>query len=105
MLSQILRRSFLLKKNVFRFALVEQKLTDIGEEIKEGKIVKWLVKEGDQVTEFQKLVEVSTDKAIADITALENGTISKIHFQENDICLVGQVLCEIETGDDVKPKV
>ena len=56
---------------------LEFKLPDIGEGIAEGEIVKWLVKEGDQVKEHQSIVEVMTDKATVEVPAPAAGTITR----------------------------
>ncbi|MEK7791015.1 MAG: biotin/lipoyl-containing protein, partial [Deltaproteobacteria bacterium] len=58
------------------------KLPDIGEGVHEGEIVKWLVKEGDHVSEDQPLVEVMTDKATVEIPSPVKGKIQKIYFKE-----------------------
>jgi len=55
----------------------EFKFPDIGEGLTEGEIVRWLVKEGDEVKEGQPLVEVETDKALAEIPSPRTGTILK----------------------------
>lgn len=68
---------------------------DVGEGITEGEIVRWVVKEGDEVEEDQTLVELETDKAVVEIPSPYKGTILKIHFQEKDIIKVGEVLVTI----------
>lgn len=68
---------------------------DVGEGITEGEIVKWHVKEGDDVVEDQTLAELETDKAVVEIPSPYKGTILKIHFQEKDIIKVGEVLVTI----------
>jgi pyruvate/2-oxoglutarate dehydrogenase complex dihydrolipoamide acyltransferase (E2) component len=73
------------------------KLPDLGEKIKEGTIKKLYVKEGDIVEEFQKLADVASDKQFTEITSSDAGVISKIHKKEEDQCLVGELLFEIET--------
>jgi pyruvate dehydrogenase E2 component (dihydrolipoyllysine-residue acetyltransferase) len=75
---------------------------DVGEGITEGEIVRWLVKEGDEVKEDQTLAEIETDKAVVEMPSPYKGTVLKIHFQEKDIVKVGQVLVTIgEKGESV----
>jgi pyruvate dehydrogenase E2 component (dihydrolipoamide acetyltransferase) len=71
-------------------------MPDIGEGVVEGEIVSWKVKEGDRVTLDQPLVEVMTDKATVELPSPRAGRIVKIHFQDGQICPVGQILVEIE---------
>jgi pyruvate dehydrogenase E2 component (dihydrolipoamide acetyltransferase) len=76
------------------------KFPDVGEGITEGEIVRWLVKEGDEVKEDQTLAEVETDKAVVEMPSPYSGTILKLHAQEKDIIKVGQVLVTIgEKGE------
>ncbi|NWF93727.1 MAG: 2-oxo acid dehydrogenase subunit E2 [Syntrophaceae bacterium] len=70
----------------------EFKFPDIGEGLTEGEIVRWLVKEGDEVKEGQPLVEVETDKALAEIPSPRTGVILKILAPEKEIVKVGQVI-------------
>jgi pyruvate dehydrogenase E2 component (dihydrolipoamide acetyltransferase) len=75
---------------------------DVGEGITEGEIVRWLVKEGDEVKEDQPLGEIETDKAIAEMPSPYSGTVLKIHFKEKEIVKVGQVLVTIgEKGEAI----
>lgn len=71
------------------------KLPDIGEGIHEGEIVKWLVKEGDSVSEDQPLVEVMTDKATVEIPSPVKGKIQKIYFKEGETVQVEAVMVAI----------
>jgi pyruvate dehydrogenase E2 component (dihydrolipoamide acetyltransferase) len=68
---------------------------DVGEGITEGEIVRWLIKEGDEVKEDQTLAEVETDKAVVEMPSPYAGTILKVHAAEKDIIKVGQVLVTI----------
>ncbi|MGA2515186.1 MAG: dihydrolipoamide acetyltransferase family protein [Thermodesulfobacteriota bacterium] len=78
----------------------EFKFPDIGEGLTEGEIVRWLVKEGDEVKEGQPLVEVETDKALAEIPSPRTGTILKILAKEKEVVKVGQVIVVIgEKGE------
>ena len=56
---------------------IELRLPDIGEGIAEGEILKWLVKEGENVKEEQPLVEVMTDKVNVQIPSPRTGTVSQ----------------------------
>src|SRR3954471_22278292 len=75
----------------------EFKLPDIGEGVVEGEIVKWLVKEGDQVAEDQPLVEVMTDKATVQIPSPRRGTVTRTHGKEGEIAKVHHPLVTLET--------
>ncbi len=68
----------------------EFKFPDIGEGLTEGEIVRWLVKEGDTVKEGQPLVEVETDKALAEIPSPRTGVVLKVLAKEKEIVKVGQ---------------
>ena len=81
------------------------KFPDVGEGITEGEIVRWLVKEGDEVKTDQVIAEIETDKAVVEMPTPYSGTILKIHFKEKDIVKVGQVLVTIgEKGEAVFEK-
>jgi len=78
----------------------EFKFPDIGEGLTEGEIVRWLVKEGDEIKEGQPLVEVETDKALAEIPSPATGVVLKILAKEKEIIKVGQVIVIIgEKGE------
>ncbi len=70
----------------------EFKFPDIGEGLTEGEIVRWLVKEGDEIKEGQPLVEVETDKALAEIPSPRTGLVLKIMAKEKEVVKVGQVI-------------
>lgn len=49
----------------------------------EGKVVKWLKKEGDPVKRGEVIAEVETDKAVMEIEATGEGTLGKILVPED----------------------
>ena len=70
----------------------EFKFPDIGEGLTEGEIVRWLVKEGDSLKEGDPLVEVETDKALAEIPSPKTGVVLSLRAKEKEIVKVGQVI-------------
>lgn len=74
----------------------EVKLHDIGEGITEGEIVHYLVKEGDHVTADQPLVEVQTDKMVAELPSPTSGKIAEIAVPTGETVQVGTTLLYIE---------
>ena len=50
--------------------------------MEEGKLAKWLVKEGDAVTSGMVIAEIETDKATMEVEAVDEGTIGKIMIGE-----------------------
>src|ERR1700722_20100664 len=50
--------------------------------MEEGKLAKWLVKEGDEVRSGDILAEIETDKATMEFEAVDEGRIGKILVQE-----------------------
>jgi len=80
----------------------EFRFPDVGEGITEGEVVRWLVKEGDEVKSDETLAEIETDKAVVEMPSPYAGTVLKLHFKEKDLIKVGQVLVTIgEKGEAV----
>lgn len=80
--------------------IYEFRLPDIGEGIAEGEIVKWLVKEGDEVKEDDIIAEVQTDKAVVEIPAPVNGKVLRLHAKEGEVVNVGSVIVTFEVAGD-----
>ncbi|WP_430786214.1 dihydrolipoamide acetyltransferase family protein [Virgibacillus flavescens] len=72
------------------------KMPDIGEGIHEGEIVKWFVKEGDELKEDDVLCEVQNDKAVVEIPSPVEGTVEKVHVEEGTVATVGDTLITID---------
>ncbi len=50
--------------------------------MEEGKLVKWLVREGDSVRAGDVIAEIETDKATMEVEAAEDGKLGKILVAE-----------------------
>ncbi len=70
--------------------------------MEEGKLVKWLVKEGDAVSSGDLLAEIETDKATMEVEAVDEGTVGKILIAEGtDAVKVNEVIAVLlEEGED-----
>ena len=77
---------------------VEVTMPAMGDSVSEGTVLEWHKQEGDQVSEDETLVEISTDKVDAEVPAPAEGTVVKIHASEGDTVQVGTVLAEIPPG-------
>jgi pyruvate dehydrogenase E2 component (dihydrolipoamide acetyltransferase) len=78
------------------------KFPDVGEGIHEGRIVEWLVAEGDTVTEDQALLKVETDKAVVELPSPHGGTVLKLHADADATIFVEDPLVTIgEAGEEV----
>ncbi|HEY9159070.1 dihydrolipoamide acetyltransferase family protein [Candidatus Binatus sp.] len=75
---------------------IDVTMPQMGESVVEGTIAKWLVKEGDIVSEDQPLVEISTDKVDTEIPSPSAGRIAKIVAAEGQTIPVGATLAVIE---------
>ena len=82
---------------------MEFKLPRLGEGADSGTIATIFVKEGDEVTKDQPLLELESEKAVATIPSPQAGTVQKIHVREGDEIRVGQLLMTIG-GDGASPK-
>jgi 2-oxoisovalerate dehydrogenase E2 component (dihydrolipoyl transacylase) len=76
---------------------MEVKLHDIGEGITEAVVLSYFVKKGDHVKADQPLVEVQTDKMVAEIPAPAEGIIQDILVPEGETISVGTTILTLET--------
>jgi len=76
--------------------VLDFKLTDIGEGIFEVEVLKWFVKVGDSIQEFDKICEVQSDKANVEITSRYEGTVKSLMYDVGDLARVGKTLIKIE---------
>lgn len=77
---------------------IEFKLPELGENVSAGTIAKILVKVGDTVSKDQSILEVETDKAVAEIPCPAAGKITAIKVKEGQKVKAGDVILLIEAG-------
>jgi len=74
------------------------KLPELGEEVEGGDIINITVSEGDSVKKEQTLMEIETDKAVIELPAPVEGTITKLHVKQGDNVKIGQLLVTFDSN-------
>ncbi|MDY6971202.1 MAG: dihydrolipoamide acetyltransferase family protein [Thermodesulfobacteriota bacterium] len=77
---------------------VEIVMPKLSDTMEEGKILRWLKKEGDYVTKGEVVAEIETDKADMELEAFSSGILSKIFFKEGETVRVGAVIALLGEG-------
>jgi pyruvate dehydrogenase E2 component (dihydrolipoyllysine-residue acetyltransferase) len=70
--------------------------------MEEGKLAKWLVKEGDAITAGMVMAEIETDKATMEVEAVDEGTMGRILIAEGTegVKVNAPIAILLEDGDD-----
>src|SRR5437899_11279192 len=76
----------------------------MGDTMEEGKILRWMKKESDQVKKGDALAEVETEKVNIEIEAFANGILRKILVPEGQSAPVGAGIALIGTPDEPLPE-
>ncbi|MBL4760211.1 MAG: dihydrolipoyl dehydrogenase [Mariprofundaceae bacterium] len=84
-------------------------MTQLSPTMTEGKIARWLKKEGDELVSGEVLVEIETDKATMEVEVVEEGILHKIIAVEGSLIPVGTAIAVIaeddeEIADDYMPE-
>lgn len=74
----------------------------LSDTMEEGKILRWLKREGDRVEAGELLVEVETDKADMEVESTASGVLAQVKLAEGQTAAVGAVIAVIEAGDGAR---
>lgn len=77
---------------------------DVGEGIHEGRVVEWLVAEGDAIAEDQAMLKVETDKAVVELPSPHTGTVLRLHAAADATIFVGDALVTIGAVGEELPE-
>ncbi len=70
--------------------------------MEQGKLAKWLVKEGDKVASGDVIAEIETDKATMEVEAVDEGTVGRILIAEGTegVAVNAPIAMLLEEGED-----
>ncbi|KAA8428571.1 biotin/lipoyl-binding protein, partial [Acetobacter sp. DmW_125123] len=73
----------------------------------EGKLARWLKKEGDAVNSGDVLAEIETDKATMEVEAIEEGILGRILVQEGaeGVAVNTPIAILVEEGEAVPDNI
>ncbi|WAS95191.1 biotin/lipoyl-containing protein [Nannocystis punicea] len=71
-------------------------MPQLGEDIAEGTVAQWFVREGDYVVRDQVLLEVETSKADTEIPSPTNGVVTSIDAAVGEVVPKQGLLCRID---------
>jgi pyruvate dehydrogenase E2 component (dihydrolipoamide acetyltransferase) len=80
--------------------LSEVVMPQMGADMQEGTIVRWLRREGDAVKRGEIIAEIETDKANVEIEAYESGVLRRILLPEGTTVPVGEIIAVIAAPED-----
>ena len=78
-------------------------MPQMGYDMKEGKVVRWLKTVGDTVARGEIIAEIETDKAVVEMEAYSEGLLRSIITKEGATVPVGSVIGYIGAADEFIP--
>jgi pyruvate dehydrogenase E2 component (dihydrolipoamide acetyltransferase) len=75
-------------------------MPQMGADMEEGTIIRWLKQEGDAVERGEIIAEIETDKANVEIEAFESGVFRKALASEGDTVDVGTIIAVVASPDE-----
>lgn len=80
-------------------------MPQLGESVVEGTVTKWLKGEGDQVDEYEPLVEINTDKVDTEIPSPATGTLLRRYVEAGQTVEAGTLLAMLGDPGEEVPEV
>ena len=79
----------------------ELNMPQMGYDMKEGVVVKWLKEEGSEVKIGEPVAEIETDKAVVEFESYAEGTLEKILVEEGSKVNVGEPIAIVGDGTNI----
>ena len=78
-------------------------MPQMGYDMKEGTVVRWRKREGDEVSRGEVIAEIETDKATVEMEAYSTGMLGKIVVEEGKAVPVGELIAVITDPGEAVP--
>ncbi len=79
-------------------------MPQLGELVVEGTVTRWLKQPGDDVEEFEPLVEINTDKVDTEVPSPASGVVLKVYVGEGETVEAGRLLAMIGLAGEEAPE-
>ena len=79
---------------------MELKMPQMGYDMQEGTVVRWLKQEGDSVSEGEAIAEIETDKAVVEFESYTSGVLRKVLVLEGATVPVGEPIAVVGGVDE-----
>lgn len=78
-------------------------MPQLGYDMREGTVVRWIKQEGDEVVANEVIAEIETDKAVVEFKPTTGGVLRRIVAGEGEAVPVGQLIAVIGDADEALP--
>lgn len=78
-------------------------MPQMGYDMHEGRLVKWLKQEGDNIARGEDIAEIETDKAVIPVPATEGGVLRQVRVEEGTTVPVGHIIAIIAGAEEEIP--
>jgi pyruvate dehydrogenase E2 component (dihydrolipoyllysine-residue acetyltransferase) len=78
-------------------------LPELGENVKQGDVLRVLVKPGDTIDKDQPVLELETDKATIEVPSSVAGKVKDVRVKAGDKVKVGQAILSVDDGGKAAP--
>ena len=83
---------------------VEVKLPELGENVAQGDLTRFLVKVGDSVEKDQPIAEVETEKAVVEVPSPQAGKVLELKAREKQKIKIGETLLVLQSSGASAPR-
>ena len=78
-------------------------MPQLGYDMREGTVVRWVKQEGDEVVANEVIAEIETDKAVVEFKPTTGGVLRRIVAGEGEAVPVGELIAVIGDADEALP--